>query len=99
MMATCRRIVAHSVARRVQQREYILAIVQVTNAPATMVQSDHGCVDKVRVKPGRAGNTAWEDDRPFTERDRRNITMMCNSLGYQIDRIGIVEQSGVRTDC
>src|SRR5215207_4353925 len=64
-----------------------------------MIQSDHGCVDQVRVKSSRARDPAWEDDRPLTEGDGCNIAMVCNRLGYQIDRIGVVEQPGTRTDC
>lgn len=69
-----------------------------TDAPAAVIQSDHGCINQVRIEPCRPGDAAREDDWTLTKRDHGNIAVMRNRLGDQVNRISIVEQFGTRAD-
>ena len=50
---------------------------------------------QIASEESRARDATREDDRPFAQRDGRNIGVMRDRLGDDVDRVGIVEQSRV----
>src|SRR5690348_11299450 len=69
-----------------------------TNGPGAVVQPDRDGIQSFRVDLSPAREGLIYLDRAFAKRDSRNGTMMRDGFRDEINRIGIVEEVGLRTD-
>jgi len=67
--------------------------------PGTMIKPNRYSIQLTGVQPGHLSIILVVHDRPFAERSCGNRRMVGGSFRNDINRIGIIEESGPGTNC